>query len=603
MSDNPTFTPEQKEYLEGFMTGANKARQALGMPPLAALANGGAAVPGVDNGTSPSGPDAVHAAAQDRFLADGKKLTAEEKAKRDGHPFDMWDEIVAKTQAGEFPKGTDVFKYKYYGLFFTGPNQKAFMSRLKLPNGILNAWQFRGLADLAERYGGGYAHVTTRANLQIREIGAIDAVPYLEGLFALGITSKGSGADNIRNITGSPTAGIDAEELIDTRPLAREIQHYILNRRDFFGLPRKFNIAFDGGGRIGVLEESNDIGFTAFRVGEGRAVPPGIYFRLALGGITGHKDIAQDAGVVLRPEECTPVAAAIIRVFIDEGDRTDRTKARMKYVLDRWGHETYLAEVEKVLGYTLPRLPLEEGELRGGIDRMAHVGVHEQVQEDRFYIGVALPVGRLAPEQMHALADLAQRYGDGDIRLTVWQNLLLSGIAGDDVEDVKKRIEAMGLAWSASNLRAGLVACTGAFGCRFALAYTKENATKIIEHIDTRLVLDQPINIHITGCHHSCAQHYIGDIGLLSTKVDLGGEDVDDGEEVEGFHIVVGGGWGEKAAIGRELYESITAERAPEVIERMLSVYLERREAEETFADFANRHELDELKQHFAIEA
>ena len=600
MTDNPPFTPEQKEYLQGFFTGASKAREALGMTPLQALPNGE-----IKTAEEPAatGPDALQIEAQNRFLAAGKKLTAEEKAKRDGHPFEMWDEIVANAKAGVFPKGTDVFKYKYYGLFFTGPNQKAFMSRLKLPNGVLNAWQFKGLADLAERYGGGYAHVTTRANLQIREIGAEDSVSYLEGLFGLGITSKGSGADNIRNITGSPTAGIDAQELIDTRTLAREIQHYILNRREFFGLPRKFNIAFDGGGRIGVLEESNDIGFTAFRVGEGKAVPPGIYFRLALGGITGHKDIAQDAGVVLRPEECTPVAAAIIRVFIDEGDRTDRTKARMKYVLDRWGHEKYLAETEKVLGYTLPRLPLEDGEPRAGIDRMGHVGVHEQAEPDRFYIGVALPVGRLTPEQMRALAGLAQRYGDGDIRLTVWQNLLLSGIAEEDLGQVKEKIEAIGLAWSASNLRAGLVACTGAFGCRFALAHTKENAATIIDHLDDRLSLDQPINIHITGCHHSCAQHYIGDIGLLSTKVDLGDEDDDDGEEVEGFHIVVGGGWGENAAIGRELYESITAERAPEVIERMLTVYLDRRESDESFADFANRHELDELKQHFAIEA
>ncbi len=607
MTDNPPFTPEQKEYLQGFLTGAGKAREALGMPPLAALPNGQVEAlnqsPG-SGASAPSGPDAVHYEAQNRFLAAGKKLTTEEKTKRDGHPFDMWEEIVANAKAGEFPKGTDVFKYKYYGLFFTGPTQKAFMSRLKLPNGILNAWQFRGLADLAERYGGGYTHVTTRANLQIREIGACDAVVYLERLFALGITSKGSGADNIRNITGSPTAGIDGQELIDTRPLAQEIQHYILNRRDFFGLPRKFNIAFDGGGKIGVLEESNDIGFTAFRVGEGKSIPPGIYFRLALGGITGHRDLAQDAGVVLRPEECTPVAAAIIRVFIEEGDRTDRAKARMKYVLDRWGHEKYLAETEKVLGYALPRLALEEGETRGPIDRMGHVGVHPEKDKNRHYIGVALPVGKLLPDQMRTLAGLAQRYGDGDIRLTVWQNLLLSGIAGEDVDFVKKEIEGMGLHWSASNLRAGMVACTGAFGCRFGLAHTKENATRILDELDDRLDLDQPINIHITGCHHSCAQHYIGDIGLLSTKVDLSeDEDDDDGEEVEGFHIVVGGGWGEKAKIARELYEGITAEKAPEVIERMLTVYLERREPEESFADFANRHELDDLKQHFAIEA
>jgi ferredoxin-nitrite reductase len=150
-TDTPPFTDEQKEYLQGFLSGAGAARQALGMPPLPTLplANGnGQASNGHAVEGAPTGPDAVHFEAQNRFLAAGKKLTAEDKAKREGHPFDMWDQITANAKAGVFPKGTDVFKYKYYGLFQTAPNQNAFMSRLKLPNGILNAWQMRGLADL-----------------------------------------------------------------------------------------------------------------------------------------------------------------------------------------------------------------------------------------------------------------------------------------------------------------------------------------------------------------------------------------------------------------------------------------------------------------------
>ena len=167
------------------------------------------------------------------------------------------------------------------------------MCRLRIPNGILTHWQLAGVADLAERYGGGYAHVTTRANLQIREIEARDAVALIEGLADLGITTKGSGADNIRNVTGSPTAGIDPQELIDTRPFARAWHHHILNHRELYGLPRKFNVAFDGGGAIPVLEDTNDIGFTAVTVREGAGVEPGVWFRLALGGITGHQDFAE----------------------------------------------------------------------------------------------------------------------------------------------------------------------------------------------------------------------------------------------------------------------------------------------------------------------
>ena len=174
------------------------------------------------------------------------------------------------------------------------------MCRLRIPNGIVPAWQFRGVADLAERCGGGFTDVTTRANLQIRDIPADEGITVLEVLQGLGLTAKGTGADNIRNVTGSPLAGIDPHELLDTRPLAREWHYHILNDRSLYGLPRKFNVAFDGGGRLAVLEETNDIGFQAVEVLDGAGVAPGIWCRLVLGGITGHRDLARDVGVVLR---------------------------------------------------------------------------------------------------------------------------------------------------------------------------------------------------------------------------------------------------------------------------------------------------------------
>ena len=219
----------------------------------------------------------------------------------------MWDEIQANARAGVFPKETDVLLYKYSGLFFVAPAQNSFMCRLRIPGGVIRSWQFRGVADLARRLGGGYVDVTTRANLQIREIGPHDAPAVLNGLAEIGIVTRGSGADNIRNVTASPTSGIDPQELIETLPLAREMHHYILNHREMYGLPRKFNIAFDGGGRIASLDDTNDIGFKAVRVRDDSAddgLPPGVYFRLTLGGITGHKDFARDTGVLLRPEEC-----------------------------------------------------------------------------------------------------------------------------------------------------------------------------------------------------------------------------------------------------------------------------------------------------------
>src|SRR6185437_9758494 len=340
------------------------------------------------------------------------------------------------------------------------------------------------------------------------EIAAAHALDLLTGIQDLGLTSRGSGADNVRNITGSPTAGIDAEELIDTRPLARELHHHILNHRDLYGLPRKFNIAFDGGGQVAVLEDTNDIGFAAVAVAEGNGVAAGVYFRLQLGGITGHGDFARDAGVLLRPEQCLPVAVAVLRVFIAEGDRTDRKRARRKYVLDRLGHERFLAETEKLLSFTLARLPLDACERRAPVLKHGHVGIHRQRQAGLSYIGVVLPVGRMTAHQMRGIADIAHRYGSGTIRLTVWQNLLISDVAEADLAAAQAALAGLGLDWRASNIRGALVACTRNTGCKFAATDTKGQALALAEHLEQRLALDQPVNIHLTGCPHSCAQQW-----------------------------------------------------------------------------------------------
>src|SRR3981081_4686121 len=233
------------------------------------------------------------------------------------------------------------------------------MCRLRIPNGILKHWQFAGMADLAARHGGGYAHVTTRANLQVREIEPKNAVAMVEAILDLGLSSRGAGADNIRNVTGTPTAGIDPQELIDTRAYARCWHFHILNERALYGLPRKFNVAFDGAGVIPVLEDTNDIAFQAVEVKDGHGVAPGVWFALGIGGITGHRDFARSTGVVVKPADATRVADAIVRVFIDHGDRTNRNKARLKYVLDQMGVEKFLALVEEKLGAKLVRVPAE----------------------------------------------------------------------------------------------------------------------------------------------------------------------------------------------------------------------------------------------------
>ena len=590
------FSPEQKRYLEGFVAGSGLHSLAV-VPTFASTL-------GVTVGPKPRGtdyapaPEDIHLLAQDRFLEQGKKLSPEEVAKRKLNGLDVWDKLIEHARDNRFPKGTDVFMIKFLGMFYVAPAQNAFMCRLRFAGGMCSSAQLRGVAKLAKDFGGGYTDCTTRANLQIRQISAEHAPDVLMGLYDLGIVNRGAGADNIRNITGTPTAGIDPQELIDTRALCKQMHHFILNHRELYGLPRKFNIAFDGAGTISALEDTNDIGFTAVQVGQGKGIAEGVYFRLTLGGITGHKDFARDTGVLLKPDECIPVSNAILRAFIEHGDRTDRRKARLKYVLDRMGFDGFITEIEKHLKTKLLRFPLDQCEPRPAIEKHGHIGIHPQKQPGLFYVGVVLPVGRMTCEQMYALADIADRHGSGTIRLTVWQNLLISDIPQEKLDAVKAELAAIGLGVTATNVRGGLVACTGNAGCKFAAANTKKHAMEIVEYLEQRLELDVPVNIHLTGCHNSCAQHYIGDIGLIGTKVPVG-ED-----QVEGYNIFVGGGYGPEQGIGREIYREVAASDCPHVIERMLRGYLEHRTApSQSFLELVRDHSTDELTMMFQEEA
>jgi ferredoxin-nitrite reductase len=570
MSDQP-FTAEQKEYLKGFMAGVEVRRGALGLP----------ASPVAESSVSD-----IHRAAQDRTVAAGGKLTAEEEAKRQKHPLDRFDEISATAAAGKFPKGMEIFLAKFHGLFYVAPAQDAFMCRLRIPGGILTSHQMRGIASIADELAGGYADITTRANLQLREIPAKNAPEMLLRLSEIGLTSRGAGADNIRNITGSPTAGIDPQELIDTRPYCRAVHHHILYHRELYGLPRKFNVAFDGGGRVAVLEDTNDIALSAVQLAD----RTGVYFQLGLGGITGHRDFARPTGVIVPPDDAVHVCNAVVRAFIAHGDRTDRTKARLKYVLDRMGMPAFLAEVEKELGEPLLRADAVAILSRPTSDKHGHIGVHPQKQDGLNYVGVVCPVGRLSSERLRGLADIAETFGSATLRLTVWQNLLISDIPHARLDAALGAIAALGLDWRASALRGGLVACTGNAGCKFSASDTKRHAAALVDWLEARIQIDQPINIHLTGCHHSCAQHYVADIGLLATKIEQG--DV----MVEGYDLLIGGGAGVEQRLGRLVRPKVVFDDLPPMVLSLLHAWQRDRAApDETFQVFTSHLSDDAL--------
>ena len=589
-----SFSPEQKEYLSGFLAGVAQRTQYpfVGLTPAGTLTADPAQA-----GPNLAAPQTFHGIPVE-------ELCKQERWKYQEHGLDCWDRILAHAEANRFPDEENTFRFRYYGLFYVAPAQNSFMLRCRIPSGELTAAQLRGLADMADRFGDGKATITTRANLQIRGIQPQHIVDVLVQLRALGLTSKGAGVDNVRNITASPTAGIDPQELIDPRPYAHALHHYILNHRDLYDLPRKFNVAFDGGGTIDTLADTNDIGFLAVRVTEqtlrrcpqptAGPIAPGIYFRVLLCGITGHKQLARDAGILVPPPQAVAVAVAMIRVFIDHGDRTNRAKARLKYLVDRWGLDTFLGYTQKKLAFPLLRCPMEICEMPPPPVRHGHIGVYRQKQKGLNYIGVVIPVGIMSTQQMRRLALLADHYGSGALRLTPWQNLLLPDIPDAYVETVKRALVRMGFHYEASHLLGGLVACTGSTGCKYAATNTKHDALAIGRYLSSRVTLDHPINIHFTGCPHSCAQHYVGDIGLQGTRITL------NGESVQAYNVVLGGGTGPEAAIGKLVFSGIPATELPQLLEHMLQVYLQRRNGRETFAEFTRRHDVKQLQEFFS---
>lgn len=525
-------------------------------------------------------------------------LIFEERVKRELHPLDAYPVLLEHAAANKAPDKEALFRFKWNGLFFLTPNKEAFMARLRIPGGQLQTFQLREIARVAQELTTGYVQITTRANFQIRLIEMKDTPEVLRRIQSVGLHTRGAGADNIRNLTANPTAGIDPHELIDTLPLCHQLGQIILNDRSFYDLPRKFNIALDGGGLIGTVEDTNDIGLRAVKIEtESGDVKPGVYFRVALGGATGHKAFARDLGVLVKPEEVLNVTVALVRVYIANGNRGDRKKARLKHLLETWSLENYLEETEKLLGYKLLRTAPDS---KPGTQNSkpefshSHVGVFPQKQPGLNYIGVAVPVGQLTPKQMLRLAEIAELYGSSEVRLTVWQNLILPNIPDAYVETVKKALVKMGLHWQQSNLRSGIIACTGSSYCKFAAANTKGHALELADYLDKRFKLDQPINIHLTGCPNSCAQHYMGDIGLLGAKVKVAGESLD------GYHVFVGGGFGERQAVGRQVFQGVSCNDLKPTLERMLKGYLRHRKDGETFQSFANRHDVSALQGIFS---
>ena len=563
---NTGFASEQKRYLEGFFAALN-AR-------------------GVSFGDMASEP----------LVQSGQNLddlTKEERIKHDMHPFDSIDQLVIDARWNAKPEPDFIFRYKWNGLFWLSPVKDGYMCRLRIPGGTVKSFQLRELAAISRELTTGYIQITTRNNFQIRLIEPKNCLEVLRRIQSVGLHSKGAGADNIRNITMNPCAGYDPYEIMDVRPLVNELATLIISSKEFYDLPRKFNLAYDGGGLVSSVEDTNDIGASAVEIKENdQGIEPGIYFRIALGGVTGHQTFASDWGVIIKPEELNSLMLGILRVFIRDGDRTNRKKARLKYIIESRGLDGFREDVEAFMGIKFTRLaadsPLIE-KRKFSQQGHSHVGVYPQKQNGLNYIGATVPVGQMTARQMERIADIADSYGNGEIRLTVWQNFILPNVPDAFVQTASKALTRLGFDTKESAVRSGFVACTGNKYCKFAASDTKGHAIAMMDYLDKRVKLDKPVNIHFTGCANSCAQHFMGDIGLLGTKVKS--------ESGEGYHITVGGGFGENRKIGRQIFSGVPFESLGLTLEAMLKGYLKHREADESFHGFCNRRSVGQLQE------
>ncbi|WP_223280073.1 precorrin-3B synthase [Nostoc sp. PA-18-2419] len=442
------------------------------------------------------------------------------------------------------------------GLFYATPAEDGILSRMRIPGGMINSEQCRAIAEIAELHGGGYVDVTNRANLQIREIRTLIDSKVLNRLQNIGLGCCNTDVDQIRNIMTSPTAGIDSQELIDTRPFVQAWDNYLATHPALSALSAKFSVCFDGGGIVQVCDRLNDILFAAV------LVDGDVYFRLHLSvGAKGQPP--SDTKILLLPNDCLPILAALADVYLNHSDINNQRRLRLRDLLNTLGCENYLQQVQQRLTFPLNRS--ETCPTAQRIDtKYQHIGIHPQRQKGLFYIGVVLPLGRIESRQMQGLADLAAKYGS-EIRLTPWQNLLLTDIPQQKLIDVQNEITILGLNTSATNIKSGLVACSGNKGCAASATDTKSHALALAKYLES-LTLEHPINIHFTGCQKSCAQHSQSDITLLGVNFEV------DNQTVEAYHVYLSDS-NSSYKFGRQLYQYVTFPELPALIEKIIKMY------------------------------
>ncbi len=532
-----------------------------------------------------------------------------ERLKREVNPWEAFDEVRRFAREGRASVLADWASayLKWWGIYTQGDGIGAtggsggegkaseyFMMRIGIPNGMLRSSQLRTIADLTRQHARNLADITTRQNIQLHWI-TIESLPVMvDTLTTVGLSPKGACGDVARNVTGCPLAGIAADEFADASPLAVELAHMLTGNPEFYNLPRKFKVSIAGCRQWCTYPEINEVGLTAIERKSGNGVETGYSIRVG-GGLSKEPHLGVRLNAFLRPDQVVPVVHAVAELFREQDVlRESRERARLKYLFlkNGWDAERFLVELEARLGYRLD--PAAEEDPPDDVFR-DHVGIHQQKQEGLSYVGASVLRGRVSGDQLHAVAELADRFGTGDLRATVMQNLLLINIPNAKANELSKELEQIGLRVDGSNFWRGAIACTGTEFCKLAITETKGFTRWLVEDLEQRIPeFDQQLKLNVTGCPNSCGQHWIADIGIEGKKIKQ------DGKLIDAYYFCVGGAVGLHQKTARPVGYRCPATEVPDAMERLLRRYLaDRAEGENLRAYFA-RHSEAEIRDQLA---
>ncbi len=491
-------------------------------------------------------------------------------------------------------------RFRWYGIYTQRPETDGyFMLRIRIPGGQLTSEQTDVVGRISERYGRDVADVTDRQNIQLHWIRIEDMPEIWRELEAVGLSTTEACGDTPRNLLSCPLGGIDATEVIDASQIVKESSAKLIGNYDFSNLPRKYKISISGCAHQCAQHETNDVGLVGAL---GPAGEPGFDLWVG-GGLSTNPMFGKRLGVFVHPAEVVPVVLGVTTVFREWGYRRARNRARLKFLVQDVGPMKFREMVEKEMGFALADLPPPPSP--NGLVHREHVGIGRQ-KDGLSYVGFAPKAGRIAGHQLRAVARLARRYGEGRVRTTTQQKMVILDVAPGDVDELVDQLGALDLPVHPSNWRRGTMACTGIEFCKLAIVETKGRAVEIYRYLEKALPgYEDEVRINLNGCPNSCARYQIADIGLMGCVVtdkawvmDHDGNQIEERRKVEAFLVHLGGHLGDGRAFGRKAKGvKVLASEAGPYIETLIRRYRQRREADDSFASFVNRLSDPELQE------